>query len=157
MTTRTGPDPSDHGVDADQARDQLQRAAALEIDSTRDREVYGVATMVFGAVIGIYMAVQEALDGKDPWDDLTTVGYAVLLVGLAWWQTRTVRTVPRNARTTGRVGAVATLVLAMAAVMGMNAWGHTVRVPPAVLVLVAAVIASPMLVAGQLIRTGGRR
>lgn len=152
-----GADGATGHLDPDEARRRLVSAGATRLASPHDRRVHGYATMAVGAVVGLYIAAQEALDGVAVWDDVTTGGYVVLLLGLAAWQSRAARTIPRNARTTGRVGLAATVVLTFVAIFVMNAWGHTVPVAAGWLVLVAVGVAAPMLVAGWLIVRGDSR
>lgn len=142
---------------ADEARRQLDAADTTQLGSTRDRQVHGYATMATGTLIGAYVAVQEALDGVAVWDDVSTAGYVVLVLWLAGWQARAARTVPRNARTIARTGLAATAVLTLVAIFVLNAWGHSVPVAAGYLVLVAVVLAAPMLAAGVLIVRAGSR
>jgi cytochrome bd-type quinol oxidase subunit 2 len=144
----------------DQAQDQLDRARNTRLATARDRQVHAVATAAFGVIVGVYVAIGRAVDGTGWAESLLLSGYALLLMVLAFWQTRAARTVPRHARRTGHIGLAGTVVLMLAAITWLNVRQSGDPGRPEhwwVLVLTALVVALPMLIAGHRIFHGDRR
>ena len=70
-----------------------QDRAALEstprpAGSERDRRVHGLATAGFGAIVGAYVGITQALPRDNGAVSLITAGYVGLLIALAFWQKR---------------------------------------------------------------------
>ncbi|HOA67431.1 MAG TPA: hypothetical protein PKL25_10235, partial [Phycicoccus elongatus] len=102
-----------------------QDRAALEstprpAGSERDRRVHGLATAGFGAIVGAYVGITQALPRDNGAVSLITAGYVGLLIALAFWQKRAARTVPRHANLIGYVGLAGTLCLAFVGVVGLT-------------------------------------
>lgn len=136
-----------------------QDRAALEstprpAGSERDRRVHGLATAGFGAIVGAYVGITQALPRDNGAVSLITAGYVGLLIALAFWQKRAARTVPRHANLIGYVGLAGTLCLAFVGVVGLNilenVTGERATVAPLWYLLAAVAIAAPMLIAGGL-------
>lgn len=137
-----------------QASEALQEAPTL--DNPHDRRVHGIATAAAGVVFATYLVLHR-LAGSTAWEDALTVAYVVALVGVAAWQTRVARTVPRNARLLGYAGLGVSLVAIMP-VLGWINWLQHVGDPGAlVTVAIASLVALPAVVAGLLIAAGSRR
>lgn len=146
-----------------QAREHLERAEQGTVLDDSSRVIHGNATALFGVVIGAYFALQTALDGVSPWESLLIVGYVVILLGLAVWQSRAARVVPRHSRRIGWGGLGASVVLMLSAILAANyrqagrmGEGTSGGEPVWLLVVGAVLIAAPMVVAGALIRRGDR-
>ena len=137
-----------------EATDALQETTTL--DNPRDRRVHGIGTAAAGVVFAVYLVLHRLTDGSS-WEDLLTVAYVVVLVGVAAWQTRAARTVPLNARRIGYVG----LALSIAAIIPVLGWvnwrEHTGDPHLLVVVAIASLVALPAVVAGVVIARGGRR
>lgn len=83
------------------------------------------------------------------------VVYAGVLVGLAAWQTRAARAVPRHAKRLGWIGLAATVALMLAAITVLNV--PSLAPSPWLLSRLGVLVALPMLVAGTQIRRRPRR
>lgn len=144
-----------------EAREQLARAGGAGIDDAPDRRVHGLATIAFGVVIGLYVAVQQRLDGA-PWEGVLAGGYVVVIGAVALWQGRASGVVPRRSRRIGRIGLAGTVAAMLVAIVVLNVRQASRELAgPAgapeslwVLALVGALVALPMVVAGVRIRRG---
>ena len=146
----------------DQALERLERARSGGVSDAGARRIHGVATAGFGLVIGAFFALQTGLD-ETSWEPVVIAGYIVILLGLAVWQSRAARVMPRHGRLTSWIGLGATVVLMLGAVMAANIrqagredGGITTGEPLWLLLFGAIVIAAPMVVAGILIHRGER-
>lgn len=142
----------------EEARGHLAHAEAATGRRAGDRRIHALSTGGMGVAIGAFVALRDAVDGT-AWQTPLQVAYAFALVGLALWQTRASRVVPRGARRTGYTGLSGTLVLALAAIMTLNYRSvHPVGAvePWWVLAGAGVLVALPMVLAGLLIRRGPR-
>lgn len=141
---------------AQQASERLDRADAAPLATDRDRSVHGWATAGVGIAVGLNVVLQDIAEAHPPWKGVTLAVYLVVLVGLAAWQTRAARTVPRHSRRLCWIGLSLTVVLMMASLAMLNV--SSPAVPGFWLrAALAVLIALPMLVAGWLIRRADRR
>ncbi|WP_353950888.1 hypothetical protein V6K52_14760 [Knoellia sp. S7-12] len=150
--------------DTQQARAALDQADRIALATDRDRRVHGLATAVFGAVMGIYVAAHRFVDGQG-WAESGLFGaYVVILMALAVWQRRAANTTPRGARHIGYVGLAGSAVLMIASVVWLNLRQGDNRVAGIgeqpdhwwVYAIVAVVTALPSLAAGHVIFYGRR-
>lgn len=139
----------------EQARAALAEARLNLPDADRDRRIHALATAGFGALVGVYVALTQALPDDSSARGFMTAGYVGLLIGLALWQTRGARTVPRHSKVTSWIGLAGTFVMMMASTITLNLLetrsGQVTSLSPLWYVLAAVVVAVPMLVAGGLI------
>ncbi|MGL5861550.1 MAG: hypothetical protein ACRCY9_09890 [Phycicoccus sp.] len=151
-----------HDVTPREAREQLERAAtAATRRRVTDRRVHGLATAGFGVVVGGYVAMTNATNATG-WETPVQVVFILALGGLAAWQTRASRVVPRGARRTMWAGMAGTMALALATNVALR---HPSARPSAeptgepwwVLGAAAIGVALPMLAAGRVILRQGRR
>lgn len=147
-------------ITPDQALAHLERARSGGVDDEHARSVHAFATAAFGIVIGAFFALQTGLDGTS-WEPAIIVGYVAILLGLAAWQSRAARVMPRHGRRTSWIGLVCSAVLMVSAVLAANirqagreADGITAGEPLWLLVVGALLVAAPMVVAGILIHRG---
>jgi len=137
-------------VTPEQARQQLQEAAARSLGSPRDGRLYAAftvcagVTMALGIVLLHLVSVTAAV--------VATAGAVVLLSAFLMWIGRTARTVPRRTRTLMQVGATASTVVMLMVVtplLTMSSLDGTTSWP---MVLAGAVaVAAPNLIAAVLI------
>ncbi len=138
-----------------QAAEALHEPATT-LDNPRDRRVHGIGTAAAGVLFATYLVLHRWVDSS-PWDDVVTACYVLVLLGVAAWQTRTTRTVPRNARRTGYIG-LGLSIMTFIPVLGWLNWlEHTGDPHPVVVVAIAALVAVPAAAAGVVIAAGGRR
>lgn len=141
-------------VTPEQARAALESAPVVP-NSDRDRLVHAWATAGFGALVGIFVGVSQAIPRNSGAQHWIYAGYAALLLGLALWQSKKARTFPRHSTITSYIGLAGTMVLAMLAIMGLGMWenytGEVVSISPLWYPLGALVVAAPMLIAGWVI------
>ncbi len=150
------------GITSDQALERLERARNGGVDDGYARRVHAFATAAFGIVIGAFFALHTGLD-ETSWEPTIIVGYVAILLGLAAWQSRAARVMPRHGRRMSWIGLGCTAILMISAVLAANvrqagreADGITAGEPLWLLVVIALVIAAPMVVAGILIHRGER-
>jgi hypothetical protein len=130
------------------------------LDSERDRRVHAAAAAATGLAMGAFAVLAYVVDGAA--SALVWAGYLVLLVGATWWQRRAARTVPRHATRTSSVGAAASGVLLLVAIVALHVLraeadlggGSDLSRHPLVLLGAALVVAAPALVAARLILRG---
>lgn len=145
---------TDHSpLTPEQARERLSAGRNRSLGSTRDRRVHAIGTAVFGLAMGLFMTARHMTSGTA--EVVLTILFGALLIGEVIWVERTARTVPRRAGLWSRLGAGASLLLALGGVLpwlnlraqsGPNSW-------PLVLAA-AAVVAVPSLVAAAVIARG---
>lgn len=141
-------------ITPDQASDTLRETATL--DNARDRRVHGIGTAATGVVFAAYLVLHRWADAST-WDDVITACYVLILLGVAAWQTRAARTVPRNARRIGYVG-LGLSIVAFVPVLGWLNWlDHTGDPHTFAVVAIASLVAVPAVAAGVVIAVGGRR
>lgn len=148
----------DQVMTSEQARATLEQAQRTALATPHDRKVHGWATAGFGTLVGGYVGLYQFLPAGGL-RSFVTVAYVALLIALAGWQTKAIRSWPRHSKVTGYVGLAATLVLAGIGTMGLNLLesrtGTRVDISALWYAVAAIVIAAPMLVAGWII--GHRR
>ena len=138
----------------DQARATLDSAPRLD-DTGHDRRIHGWATAAFGALVGGYVGLYQALPEGNSARNVIPAFYVVLRFGLAAWQTKNIRLWPRHSKVTGYVALGCTVMLAGIGTMALNflesRTGVRAEVSPLWYAVAAIVIAGPMLVAGWII------
>lgn len=143
-----------HHVTPEQAREHLATIQARTLDTSRDRAVHAVATVVFGAITAFYMAAQNILTDWLSHTVGTAVFAAAWLVTM-WWIERVARTVPRRAKAWSRGGIVGSFVLTLTTVLP---WlNYSAQTSPNTWPMVAAgaaAAAAPALIAAAVIRWG---
>lgn len=136
-----------------QAHEQLAASRALSLHSTRDRKIHAIGTAVFGASMGVFMAMRNMVTGVSA-IALTCV-YAAVLVAEVLWVERAARTVPRRAGRWSRLGIGASLVLALVVVLPwLNLQAQTEPNTWPMVLVAAVVVAVPSLVAATVIARG---
>jgi hypothetical protein len=138
----------------EQARAALESTPTLG-NTARDRRIHGLATAAFGALVGGYVGLYQALPEGNSARNVITAFYVLLLFGLAAWQTKNIRLWPRHSKVTGYVALGCTVMLAGIGTMALNflesRTGVRAEVSPLWYAVAAIVIAAPMLVAGWII------
>src|SRR5690349_19866563 len=142
---QTGP-----GMSPDEARAELEQASRTSAVTPRDRTIYAVGTALFGVLLGAFVALTRALH-LDNGPSYLTALYLVLAIGIATWQTRAARSVPRGAKRISYLGLALTVVVSLGFMMAVNWREQTTPTAPGLLVLMGVAIALPMLVAGAVI------
>ena len=141
-------------VTPEQARESLEHEPTL--DGRADRRTYAAGTIATGLLIFGYFTLNRFADGSR-WEDLVLVGYVLLLIGVAGWQSRALRAIPRHARGIGYVGLAGTLVAMVVGLGWINWLEHTGDPSTLLVVAIAAIIALPLTLAGLVILRGGGR
>ncbi|MGL5865638.1 MAG: hypothetical protein ACRCYX_07160 [Dermatophilaceae bacterium] len=158
--------PDSYGAGPDvtprEARARLEHAAtATSRPWTADRRVHGLAMAGFGGILGAYVALSRATNATG-WETPVQVVFILTLGGLAAWQTRAGRVVPRGVRHIMWAGLAGTSVLALGTRIAHSThWARSPTDPTSepwwVLAAAAVIVALPALVAGLVIIRRGTR
>lgn len=134
-----------------EAQAALHAARATRPGTGHDRRVYALGTALFGLLLGLYLAVVSAWDPHGARGYVMIACYAGLQCGIALWQKRAARTVPRGAKRLGYRGLVLSGVAALVGIMVSNAVadGGPISIPVSATVGVLAAL--PLVLAGWLI------
>lgn len=141
---------TDHLLTPEQARERLSADRNRSLGSGRDRRVHAIGIAVFGLALGLVMTARHMTSGTA--GVVLTIFFGGLLISEVIWVERTARTVPRRARLWSRLGAGASLLLALAAVLPwLNLRAQSEPNSWPLVLAAAAVVAVPSLVAAAVI------
>lgn len=137
----------------EQAREQLVTSQARSLRSDRDRTVHAAGTVAFGLTLGAYMAARNVVSGAT--DIVASLLFFGVWLGATIWVERSTRTVPRRTKLWSRLGLLASMLVALLAVVPwLNLQAQTQPNSWSMVLVSALVIAAPSLLAATTIVRG---